>query len=74
MLFWIILNNSARTAKKTPHFTLTKISRLTLFKEIIAVYCENRTEHVNNSYWMLKQVVRTATTVLAFKVLNPCQQ
>jgi hypothetical protein len=31
---------------KTPHFTVTKISRLTLFKEIIAVYCENKTKPI----------------------------
>jgi hypothetical protein len=37
--------NSVRPAKKTPHFTVTKINRLTLFKEIIAVYGESNTEH-----------------------------
>jgi hypothetical protein len=25
---------------KTPHFTITKINRLTLYKEIIAIYME----------------------------------
>jgi hypothetical protein len=45
------LNNSVRTAKKTQHFTVTKINRLTLFKEIIAVYSENRTEHTNILRW-----------------------
>jgi hypothetical protein len=40
----ILFNNSVRTAKKTPHFTVTKINRLTLFKEIIAVYSENHTK------------------------------
>jgi hypothetical protein len=39
--------NSIRTTKKTPHFTVTKINRLTLFKEIIAVYSENRKKHIN---------------------------
>jgi hypothetical protein len=34
-----MFKNSVRTAKKT-HFTVTKINRLTLFKEIIAVYSE----------------------------------
>jgi hypothetical protein len=29
---------------KTPHFTITKINWLTLFKEIIAVYTENHTK------------------------------
>jgi hypothetical protein len=39
--------NSVRTAKKTQHFTITKINWLTLFKEIIAVYCENHTKPIN---------------------------
>jgi hypothetical protein len=43
----IIFNNSVRTAKKTPHFTITKINWLTLFKEIIPVYTENYTKHIN---------------------------
>jgi hypothetical protein len=45
----IMFKNSVRTAKKTPHFTVTKINRLTLFKEITAVYRENHTEHVNTN-------------------------
>jgi hypothetical protein len=43
-LVQIIFNNSVRTAKKTLHFTITKIYWLTLFKEIIAVYSENHTK------------------------------
>jgi hypothetical protein len=46
-LIWIIFKNSVRTAKKTQHFTITKINWLTLFKEIIAVYSENHTKHIN---------------------------
>jgi hypothetical protein len=53
----IIFNNSVRTAKKTPHFTVTKINWLTLFNEIIAVYCENHSKHTNTCYLLLKQVV-----------------
>jgi hypothetical protein len=41
-LVWIIFKNLLRTAKKTQHFTVTRINRLTLFKEIIAVYNESR--------------------------------
>jgi hypothetical protein len=41
------IKNSVRTAKKTHHFTITKINWLTLFKEIIAVYYENHTKHMN---------------------------
>jgi hypothetical protein len=45
----LIFNNSVRTAKKTPHFTITQINRLTLFKEIIAVYSEIlRNPHIQN--------------------------
>jgi hypothetical protein len=40
----------ARTAKKTPRFTVTKINRLTLFKEIIAVYGENHMKHINTNW------------------------
>jgi hypothetical protein len=38
--------NSVRTAKKIQLFAVTKIIRLTLFKEIIAVCSENRTKHI----------------------------
>jgi hypothetical protein len=40
----LLFNNSFRTAKETQHFTITKISLLTLFKEIIPVYTENHTK------------------------------
>jgi hypothetical protein len=41
----LLFNNSVNTAKETLHFTITKISFLTLFKEITAVYPENHTKH-----------------------------
>jgi hypothetical protein len=34
----MLFKNPIRTSKRTPHFTITKINWLTLFKEIIAVY------------------------------------
>jgi hypothetical protein len=40
----MLFKNSVRTSKRTPHFTITKINWLTLFKEIIAVYTENPTK------------------------------
>jgi hypothetical protein len=40
-LVLLIFKQSVRTSKKTQHFTIAKVKRLTLFKEIIAVYCEN---------------------------------
>jgi hypothetical protein len=48
-LFYIILKNSVRTAKKATHFTITKINWLALFKEIIAVYSENYKKHTNTT-------------------------
>jgi hypothetical protein len=46
-LLCIIFKHSVRTAKKTQLFTITKINWLTLIKEIIAVYSENHTKHIN---------------------------
>jgi hypothetical protein len=43
----ILFKNSVRTAKKTPHFSVTNINRLTLFKEITAVYSEDNTKPIN---------------------------
>jgi hypothetical protein len=43
----MLFKNSVRTSKRTPHFTITKINWLTLFKEIIAVYSENHTDPTN---------------------------
>jgi hypothetical protein len=40
----VLVNNSVRTAKKTLHFTITKIN---WFREIIAVYSEKHTKHIN---------------------------
>jgi hypothetical protein len=37
------LKNSVRTAKRTQHFTITKINVLIMLKEIIPAYSENRT-------------------------------
>jgi hypothetical protein len=37
----MLFKNSVRTSKRTPHFTITKINWLMLFKEIIAVYSDN---------------------------------
>jgi hypothetical protein len=43
-LVYIIFKNSVRTSKGTPHFTVTKINWITMFKNIIAVYSENHTK------------------------------
>jgi hypothetical protein len=43
----MLFKNSVRTSKRTPHITITKINWLTLFTEIIAVYCEYRMKPIN---------------------------
>jgi hypothetical protein len=43
----MLFKNPVRTSKRTPHFTITKINWLTLFKEIIAVYSENHAKPIN---------------------------
>jgi hypothetical protein len=67
-LIWIIFKNPICTAKKTQHFTISKINLLMLFKEIIAIYTENNTKHINTKcwaiYWLLKQLVRIGTARL----------
>jgi hypothetical protein len=42
-----MFKDSISTSKRTPHFTVTKINWLMLFKEIIAVFCENHTKPIN---------------------------
>jgi hypothetical protein len=43
----MLFKNSVRASKRTPHFTITKINWLMLFKEIIAVYSENHAKPIN---------------------------
>jgi hypothetical protein len=51
----MLFKNSVRTSKRTPHFTITNINWLMLFKEIIAVYSdsENHTKHINTNAELL---------------------
>jgi hypothetical protein len=39
-----MFKNSVRTSKRTPHFAITKINYLMVFKEIIAVCSEINTK------------------------------
>jgi hypothetical protein len=39
--------NSVRTSQETHHVSATKPNRLVLFRETVAVCCENHTEHTN---------------------------
>jgi predicted Zn-dependent protease with MMP-like domain len=43
-----IYSNSVRTSQETHYVCATKPNRLLLFREIIADYCENHTEHIND--------------------------
>jgi hypothetical protein len=68
--FQIIYKNSVPTSQETHHVTATKPNRLMLFRETVAVYCENHVEHTdalcrqNAGFIVLKQVVRILTTRL----------
>jgi hypothetical protein len=42
-----IYKNRVRTSQEPHYVSMTKTNRLMLFGEIIAVYCENHTEHIN---------------------------
>jgi hypothetical protein len=46
-LYVTICTNSFPTLQDTYYVSTTKLHRLMLFREIIAVYCENHTEHRN---------------------------
>jgi hypothetical protein len=45
--FVLKAKHAVRTVKKTQPITITRIDWLTLFNEIIAVYSENHTKHMN---------------------------
>jgi hypothetical protein len=66
----IIFKNSVRTSKRTPHFTITKINWLMLFKELIAVYGENLKKPINTLY---KQNAETIKEFALLRVLSKCQ-
>jgi hypothetical protein len=46
----MLFKNSYRTSKRTPHFTITTINWLTMFKEIIHVYSEIQTKPICTHY------------------------
>jgi hypothetical protein len=49
-LVYILFKISVRTSKRTPHFAITKINLLMLFKEIIAAYSENHAKDINTKF------------------------
>jgi hypothetical protein len=46
-LIKILFKISIRTAQKTYCVSITNTKQLTLFRDIIAVYCDNCTKHIN---------------------------
>jgi hypothetical protein len=66
---WMAKRNvPARSPLETHCFSITKASELMLCREIIAVYSEVHTKHINSGkvrrFWMLKAVVLILTTLL----------
>jgi hypothetical protein len=59
-LVYITFKNSACTSKTTPAVTITKISWLMLFKEVITVYTENHTEPIHKNVELV--IVKAAGT------------
>jgi hypothetical protein len=41
------MQSSVRTPQETQYVSAAKPNRLMLFRETVAVYCENHTEHTN---------------------------
>jgi hypothetical protein len=46
----VAYKNLVRTSQETHYVSATKPNRLLLFRETVAVYCENHTEHTNTIY------------------------
>jgi hypothetical protein len=70
----MLFKNPVRTSKRTPHFTITKINWLTLFKEIILDYNEKHKqtyEHKMQCCGLLKQVGHTLFTTWLQRVNIP---
>jgi hypothetical protein len=59
----IIYKDSVRTSQETHYVSATKPSRLMLFGDTVAVYCENHTEHTDT--------VRTSQETHYFSATKP---
>jgi hypothetical protein len=46
----MLYKNSVHTSQETHYVSATKPNRLMLFRETVAVYCENHTEHTDTLY------------------------
>jgi hypothetical protein len=45
--FYVVYTNPVRTSQESHYVSTTKPNRLMLFRESVAVYCEDRTEHTD---------------------------
>jgi hypothetical protein len=64
----MLFKNPARTSKRTPTFTITKINWLTLFKEIITVYSENhKSPYIQNAELLIDKADGTYSYQSALK-------
>jgi hypothetical protein len=46
-LTYATATDPARTSQETHYVCITKSNRLMLFRETVAVYCENHAEHID---------------------------
>jgi thioredoxin-related protein len=65
----MVHKDSVHTSQETHYISATKPNRLMLFRETVAVYCENHKKHTHpvrrmKSSSMLKHVIYIATTGL----------
>jgi hypothetical protein len=58
----MLFKNPVRTSKRTPHFTITKINWLTLFKEITTVL-KNRQNPKNAVWWQNAELLFTIAAI-----------
>jgi hypothetical protein len=47
VIFVTVYKNPVRTSQETHYVSAANPNRLMLFRETVAVYCENHTEHIN---------------------------
>jgi hypothetical protein len=50
----MIYEYSVRTTQKTRYIWDTRVARLVLFMERVAVYCENYMKHLNAAFYHVK--------------------
>jgi hypothetical protein len=60
--FTILYKDSVRTSQETHDVSATKTNRIMLFKETIAVYCENHTKHTDTMCGQNAEFVKTGGT------------